>query len=120
MNKKILIVDDEQDILEILKILLESRGYEVIVDISAEKVENLDLINPGLILLDSMLKGKDGRDICKKIKSQPAFKNIPIIFLSADADLHIIAEDCKAEGYLRKPFELNEILSAVETNLNRK
>jgi DNA-binding response OmpR family regulator len=118
MSKKILITDDDPDINEILSIFLGSSGYDAINDISAEKVEQLELIKPDLILLDTMLQGKDGRDICRKIKNEPAYKNIPVIFLSANANLPEIARDCKADGYLQKPFELKELEQLLATHLN--
>jgi DNA-binding response OmpR family regulator len=117
MSKKILITEDDPDINEILAIFLESKGFEVIVDIRAEKVEQLAEIKPDLILLDTMLKGKDGRDICRKIKKEPAFKNIPVIFVSAKVDLPQIARDCEADGYLQKPFELEELGQLVATHI---
>jgi CheY-like chemotaxis protein len=120
MTKKILIIDDDPDINEILSIYLEGKGYQVIVDISAEKVDHLELINPDLILLDTMLKGKDGRDICRKIKNDPAFKDIPLIFVSANVSLGEITKDCKADGFLQKPFELKDLGKLVSTYLNEK
>src|SRR5215467_7827625 len=85
-TKKILVVDDDPDILDALQFLLEDAGYEVKTTEKGEYAENLRDTNGGLpnvIILDVLLSGKDGRLICQKLKSQQDTEHIPIIMISA-------------------------------------
>ena len=115
--KKILIVDDDPDILDALKLTLEDAGYEVVTSEDGERAENLPGRNgklPDLILLDVLLSGRDGREICRKLKSQEDTKNIPIIMISAHPSIVKSYKDIHAEAFVDKPFDIDRLLKIVE------
>ncbi len=114
--KRILVVDDDPDILDALQMLLEFAGYEVKTTEKGEYAENLRDTNgglPHLIILDVLLSGKDGRLICQKLKSQLDTKHIPIIMVSAHPNAKHSVAAVGADGFLAKPFDVDELLEMV-------
>src|SRR5579872_5967224 len=104
MLKKILVVDDEPDILEFLEAILEDEGYAVATTDKGEYVEELHNGGlPQLILLDMLLSGKDGRSIVKQLKSQEETKHIPVIMFSAHPSAEAAALAAGADDFLPKP-----------------
>ena len=119
MAKKILIIDDDLGILEALKLMLTEEGYMTETSQSPEYIFNLKSKDfPDLILLDVLLSGNDGRDICKKLKSEKSTRKIPVILISAAPKLEQSIREVKAEGFLTKPFEIDDLLNMVEKNIN--
>ena len=115
-TKKILVVDDDPDILDAFQMMLEDAGYEVSITEKGEYAENLHDTNGGLpdvIILDVLLSGKDGRTICQKLKSQEDTKHIPIIMISAHPDAKQSVKAVGADDFLAKPFEMEELLAKV-------
>ena len=113
-KKRLLVVDDEQDILEFLKIILEEDGYTVDTtdkDDYQEKLNN-DIL-PDLILLDMLLSGKDGREIVKYLKMQEETKHIPIIMFSAHPGAQEITRQAGADDFVAKPFEIDLLLNKI-------
>lgn len=113
MWKRILIVDDDQSIGEVLQLILEDEGYLTEVHIDGQAIETLTEPFPDLIFLDIRVSGTDGRAICQHLKSQPATRSIPIILLSAHMDTQRIAGEAGADGFLAKPFQMEDVLSLV-------
>lgn len=111
MPKRILIVDDDVAIGEVLQLMLEDAGYEVEIQRDGLGTELLVEPFPDLLFLDIRLSGTDGRTICQSLKSQPATRHIPIILLSAHKDTKDIARDAGADDFLAKPFEMEDVLS---------
>src|SRR5438105_4570828 len=117
-KKKILIVDDEPDILTFMRAMLEDVGYTVVTIEKSEHIEKLQHSNlPDLILLDMLLSGKDGREIARQLKSQENTKHIPIVMLSAHPSAEKEARTYGADDYLAKPFEMDDLLAKVEYHL---
>lgn len=116
MAKKILVVDDEQDVLKIISLRLEKSGYEVIC--ARDGREALSLARqmiPDLAVLDVYLPDTNGDDVARVMKSDDRLKHIPIILISATAaSVAERAKDCGAEGYIGKPFEPEELLNMVK------
>ena len=115
--KEILVVDDDPDILDALRFLLEFAGYEVKTTEKGEYAENLRDTNggfPDLIILDVLLSGKDGRLICQKLKSQHDTNHIPIIMISAHPNAKQSVAAVGADDFLAKPFDADELLAMVE------
>ncbi len=115
-SKKIVVVDDDPDILDALQMTLEDEGYDVTTTEKGEYAENLRGTNgnlPDLIILDVLLSGKDGRTICQKLKSQPETRHIPIIMISAHPNAKQSVKDVGADNFLAKPFDVNELLALV-------
>src|SRR5690625_4977372 len=120
MSTKILVVDDEQPIADILKFNLEKEGYEVIVAYDGEEAINLALEEkPDLILLDIMLPKKDGNEVCREIRKT---ENMPIIMLTAkDSEIDkVLGLELGADDYVTKPFSNRELIARVKANLHRQ
>lgn len=113
-QKKLLIVDDEPDILEFLQVILEEEGYTVAVTGKGEYLEKLNNgILPDLILLDMWLSGKDGREIVKYLKSQEKTRHIPIIMFSAHPRAEEAALKAGANDFMAKPFDIDVLLNKI-------
>jgi len=120
MFGKILVVDDEKPIADILKFNLEKEGYQVICAFDGEAAVELALSElPDLILLDLMLPEKDGMDVCREVRAK---LNTPIIMLTAkDTELDkVLGLEMGADDYVTKPFSTREILARVKAHLRRQ
>lgn len=118
MKKKIIVADDDKDIVAVLTMMLEDAGYEVRSTANGKTVQTVRDYLPNLVLLDIWMVGVDGRDICKNLKNQPLTKHIPIIMISATRDLAESAKKAGAEDFIAKPFEMDELLKKVENQLS--
>ena len=121
-KEKILVVDDEKDIVELLQYNLEKEGYKISAVFSGEQcLENVKTELPDLILLDLMLPEIDGLDVCKILKSNSRTSNIPIIMLTAkgeETDI-VLGLELGADDYITKPFKVRELLARVKAVLRR-
>ena len=118
MKKRILVVDDSEAILDVVKITLEIAGYEVSMSLTSECFQQIGNDPPDLILLDVLLSGEDGGEICQRLKSEEQTRHIPVILLSAHAGLRETAERCGANDYLVKPFRLTELREILKKHLS--
>lgn len=116
MNKKVLVIDDEKDILEAVQIILESRGYDVITQSNFLNSGEVKAHKPDLILLDFLLVGKNGKEVCEALKNDQSTANIPIIILSAHplSKLKTFINPSDVVGYIQKPFEMDVLIAAVD------
>src|SRR5947209_20490247 len=113
-RKKILVVDDELDILEFLQVILEEEGYTTLTSQKGEYLEQLHNGGlPDLILLDVLLSGKDGRTIVKYLKSQEETKAIPVIMFSAHPNAEETARQPGADDFLEKPCQIDNLLARI-------
>jgi DNA-binding response OmpR family regulator len=116
---RILAVDDDKDILEVIQFILEDSGYEV--DTLSDGRMLLDKIKahtPDLILLDIMLGNVDGRDLCKNVKGTIETNGIPVIMISASHNLSdVLKQDCAPDDFISKPFDINVLLKKIQTQL---
>ena len=117
MQKKIIVVDDEEDILNLVNTILTSSGYDVRTDTSGAIINKIGEIHPDLILLDINLKNEDGREICKKLKSQKSTSHVPVVLFSSMVELQKISQENGADDYLSKPFEIKDLLTTVERSI---
>lgn len=112
--RRILVVDDEPDILEFLQVILEEEGYAVVTSDKGEYLEQLHNGGlPHLILLDVLLSGKDGREIVKYLKNQQETKHIPVIMFSAHPSAEETARQAGADDFLAKPFNIDVMLEKI-------
>ena len=120
-NARILVVDDEQDLLEILKFNLETEGYEVMTATSAEDALQLDIASFDLLLLDVMMGGMSGFAMARQLKDNPATAQVPIIFVTArDTENDTVTGfNLGADDYISKPFSLREVMVRVRAVLRR-
>src|SRR5260370_30404669 len=114
LAKKILIVDDEPDIVIALAAMLQDAGFLVSTPRDGERLESaLAREQPHLILLDMLLSGRDGREIVRQLKGQTATRDVPILMLSAHPSAARYALAAGADDFFAKPFDLEELLRKV-------
>ncbi len=121
MNRKILIVDDERDIVELLQYNLENEGFSVISAYDGEEAIQKLVHQPDLIILDIMMPKLNGFDACKKIRATKGFESIPVIFLtakSAEID-EIYGLEIGASDYIQKPISPKKLIARVNSNLRK-
>lgn len=119
----ILVVDDDPGILDALHVLFESEGYRVHTCEKGDYVEALrDDIGtlPDLIVLDVLLSGKDGRTICRTLKSQDATRRIPVVMISAHPGAEQSVKEVGADAFVAKPFAIDAMLDTVADLLSRR
>jgi class 3 adenylate cyclase len=120
MNERILVVDDTPANIQTVAAILKGQGYQLSVATNGKQaLEVLEKIQPDLILLDVMMPALDGFETCRRIKSTPAWRNIPIIFLTAKTETADIVKgfEVGAVDYVGKPFNAHELLARVNTHL---
>jgi DNA-binding response OmpR family regulator len=118
--KKVLVIDDDLDILEAVQMILESGGYDC--DITTKGDETYKKIaeyTPDLIILDVLLSGNDGRRICENLKKDDKTKDIPIIMISAHPSAKNSVKQCGADSFIAKPFSIKVLLSEVESYIGK-
>ena len=116
----ILIVDDLKQNLKLLNVILEANDYQTSLALSGrDALERLKVLTPDLILLDLMMPDMSGLEVCRTIKSQDKYQNIPIIFLTASQEESHLQEafNLGAADYVTKPFRKAELLSRINTQL---
>lgn len=117
MKKRILVVDDNPAILDVMALTLEAEGYEVSTSLTGAFFQLMGHNPPDLILLDVLLSGEDGGEICQRLKSDEQTRHIPVILISAHTGLPETAEGCGADGFLVKPFHLTDLRDVVHKYL---
>jgi DNA-binding response OmpR family regulator len=116
---KILVVDDDLDILSLVQIILSMNNFTVEAISRWEDIDTkMAEFKPNLVLLDVMLSGADGRDICKNLQTQEKTKHIPVVLFSANPEMGKYIKDCMARDFVPKPFEMAQLLKTVNTYVN--
>ncbi len=119
MNNKILIVDDEKNIVELARLYLEKEGFKTVCAYSGtDAIREFENENPDLIVLDIMLPGMDGFEVCKKIRST---SKVPIIMLTAKSETFdkVLGLELGSDDYMTKPFEPKELVARIKAVLRR-
>lgn len=119
MAKTVLIVEDDRNIADLLRLYLEKEGYEVVIALDGLKgVDKFREVQPALILLDVMLPGMDGWGVCRTVRAE---SKVPIIMLTAKSETEDKVTGLKqgADDYITKPFEMKEVLARIEAVLRR-
>jgi two-component system response regulator VicR len=119
MAKKILIIDDEEDMLEMLQIVFQDSDYNVVLSNKGMRYDQIQVIHPDLILLDVQIKGygMTGNEICKELKAQPSMEKLPVFLMSAEYNLSALAHECHADGYFNKPFNISNLKTTIANEL---
>ena len=119
---KIFVIDDDKDLLKVIKSLLLKRGFDVTTFMDWEIAKNaMKLFEPQLILLDVFLSGIDGLDVCQRLKASPYTKHIPILLFSAFPRIAESAiHDYGADDFIAKPFEVSDLIKKVHSVLSKK
>lgn len=120
MGKRILVVDDDRDILDVLELIFAEEGYEVISRQSGGYAKDFSTLDLQLVLLDVRIKGypRSGVEICRELKLSSEFASVPVLLFSSEDNLPALADTCGCDGYIRKPFEVEALLATVDGFLN--
>jgi len=112
-RKRILIAEDDVDILHVMKIILKSAGYEVETTPNAKEVIDGHRERPDLVILDKRMPDMDGTDVCRRLRQSPETKDVPVIMISASPDLRAAAAEAGVNDILKKPFGMHTLLQMV-------
>jgi CheY-like chemotaxis protein len=120
-RKKILVIEDDKDIRDTIVYILEEEHYDIIASEDSKILKSIDTHKPDLVLLDNWLtdwkSDANGQQLSKELKTNPATQHIPVIIISAVSNIKEIAEAGMADGYLRKPFDLAELVDIVKKHI---
>ena len=114
MNKKVLILDDDLDILQICTIVLRKKGFDVETLTNSNQVVNkVNHYQPDVILMDNWIPGPGGIEATRTLKTKPETQDIPVIFFSANSNVTQLAREARADYFLQKPFDITELEAIV-------
>jgi DNA-binding response OmpR family regulator len=117
--KRILVVDDDKDILQVVQIVLQLNGYETMLSWKGEDtLKNVNSFAPDVILLDVNLGSTDGTKICTELKADDKTNNIPVIMFSAHSNLTNVKSRCSADGFIGKPFDIFNLAAVIQSQLS--
>ena len=117
MAKKVIVVEDNRDILDLIQYILEDEGYEVISSADGSVLGNIEQHNPALIVLDNSLTNEKGSNLCRTLKSTASTAKYPVILVSAMNEIEDIAKECLAVAFLPKPFDIKDLVEVVKRNI---
>ncbi|MNK00539.1 Transcriptional regulatory protein WalR [compost metagenome] len=117
MKKKVVLVQDNEDILDIMDHVLTGEGFEVTPSLTTEPIENIDQIDPDVVVIDDHIKGEvRGHEVIEDLKNDPETENIPAILTSTSNKLAEKAAACKADDFIEKPFDIDHMVDVVKRN----
>jgi len=119
MNKKVLICDDDEGILDMLALILEDEGFEIISETNSLNINNvIEIEHPDLLLLDLWMPVLSGDQVLKMLKKNPETSKLPVIIISASIEGKKIATEAGANNFIAKPFDVDELVDKVQQLLN--
>ncbi|MDB5149287.1 MAG: hypothetical protein JWQ57_3307 [Mucilaginibacter sp.] len=113
MKKRVLIIENDQDIRLIVELILQEQGFETLSTPEPADLSELITFNADLILLDEFINSRPGHRLCRKIKQTLALATTPVIILSTANDIELIATECDANDFIRKPFDIEDMVAKV-------
>jgi len=113
VKRKVLIIENDVDIRNIVEFILADEGFTALSIPEPENMEPILRFAPDVILIDEFINSKPGHRLCLKIKHTKALNEIPVIVLSTANDIELIATECQANDYIRKPFDIKEMVEKV-------
>jgi len=114
----VLLVDDDKDICVMVETILKFAAYKVqSCSLPDQLPQILSLVSPRLLLMDMLLSGTDGRDVCRKLKADPATSQVKIIMMSAHPDADKSCRDAGADDFISKPFDMDYFISKIKNQL---
>lgn len=117
-KKKILIFDDDKVILEVISIIFEEGGYDVeISETSHDIIQKVSAFQPDVILMDNWIPNIGGVEATKLLKSHEEYKNIPVIYVTANNDIVALAKSAQADDFVAKPFNLEDLEEKVAKHI---
>ncbi|MBS1526219.1 MAG: response regulator transcription factor [Bacteroidetes bacterium] len=120
MAQKILIIENDADIRNLIAFILEEEGFAVAGMPSPESLETVVRHQPDLVLIDEWVAGHPGHRLCLRIKLFHQLMHVPVIILSTASDIEKIVTECKADGFIRKPFDVTELVEVVQEQLVKR
>lgn len=120
MKKNVLIIENDQDIRHIVEFILQEQGYQTLSIPEPDDLLKLVAFQPDLILLDEFINSEPGHRLCLKIKKIPALAAVPVIILSTANDIELIATACEANDFIRKPFDVDDMIAKVLRGLDHR
>lgn len=119
-KKKVLIIENDQDIRHIVAFILEDQGFEVMSIPEPSELSAIIPFGPDVILLDEFINSRPGHRLCHQIKQVTTLKHIPVIILSTSNDIELIAAECQANDHIRKPFDVEDMVGKVVRVVNHQ
>jgi DNA-binding response OmpR family regulator len=120
MSFKVLVIDDNEDILFMLKAMLQLKGYKVFVkETAANIVSYIKELAPDVIVMDMLLSGMDGSEVCKQLKANSAISSVPVVMISALPTAKNICLKAGADYFVGKPFEMRDMFDTISEALER-
>jgi DNA-binding response OmpR family regulator len=118
MTKRIILVEDDEPVRDIFKLVFKQSNYELIQLDNGEMIIKDEISAPDLFILDKQISGTDGLEVCRHIKNDEKLKHVPVIMLSANPDIVDLAKTAGADMAISKPFSLRKLREAVVTMLD--
>jgi two-component system phosphate regulon response regulator PhoB len=113
VKKKVLVVENDFEIRDIVSYILEEEGFECLSIPEPGSMDHIQAFKPDIILVDEFINNKPGHRLCLKIKQVDTLRHIPVIVLSTAHNIELIAKECKADDYIQKPFDIDEMINKV-------
>ena len=120
MKKKVLIIENDHDIRDIIDYILTQEGFDTLSVPEPNTLAEILQFKPDLILIDEFVNDQPGHRLCLRIKGENLLAHLPVIVLSTANDIEIIATECKANDYIRKPFDMDEMIEKVMRVVNNQ
>lgn len=118
MKKKVLLCDNDPDIIEIVSLILSGKGFDVKVATTCEEITSkIDTYSPDLIIMDLWIPEMGGEKATMMLKNSPRYKDIPIVILSANNEIELISKRSGADGYVAKPFEIKDLVETINGHM---
>lgn len=117
MDKTVVLIQDNKEILDIMDEVLTDEGFEVISSLTPEPIEKLGKIEPDVLIIDDHIQGKkSGSEVIAELKSDPSTENLAAVLTSTSLDLPEKAKECYADDYIEKPFDIDHMIDIVKQN----
>jgi two-component system, OmpR family, phosphate regulon response regulator PhoB len=113
MKKKVLIIENDHDIRDIISFVLQEGGFETISIPEPESHELLLQYEPHAIIIDEFINKNPGHRLCLQLKQAEHLRGIPVIVISTANDIELIVKECKADGFIKKPFDIDDMVAKV-------
>jgi len=120
VKKKVLFIENDHDIRHIVALILEEQGFITLSIPEPSDLNEIIPFHPDVILLDEFINSRPGHRLCLKIKQIDTLKHLPVIILSTSNDIEMIAKECQANDYIRKPFDVDDMIAKVIRIVNHQ
>jgi DNA-binding response OmpR family regulator len=117
MKKKVVLIQDNEDILDIMEQVLEEEGFDVTPSLTTEPIDKIDEIEPDVVIVDDHIKGnKKGSQVIEELKSDAETEDVSAVLTSTSPDVPKKAKECRADDYIEKPFDIDHMIEVVKKN----